>query len=266
MIQPISTIKVAVKNMGRYLSENAENVVVVHCKAGKGRSGTIACCLLLTLAELPPPSRHVSNRPRHSYYPSGNEIDADQSRPSQLKIHQGHAKSDASAVQRLVEPHIIPSAASSTSHLTTTEATENSNSNLPPALERAEDVLKLHTRRRMKTKESNKTKEKDVSRWRMGVSIPSQRRFIEYFARELANEVVHNSHNVRVWRVTVRLSENFGKLAKTMYTDDYVEALQDGVNNDDESFSIQDDRWDKEKMVHRFAETDEYTTEEDDQS
>ena len=63
----------------------------------------------------------------------------------------------------------------------------------------------------MKTKE-----EKDVSKWRTGVSIPSQRRFIEYFARVLANEVELETHEIKINKVTVRLRENFGMIAKSM--------------------------------------------------
>lgn len=34
-------------SMKKYLDANSENVVVVHCKAGKGRTGVACCCLLL---------------------------------------------------------------------------------------------------------------------------------------------------------------------------------------------------------------------------
>lgn len=44
------------------------------------------------------------------------------------------------------------------------------------------------------------------------------------------------------------------------YNDDYVKALEDGAK--DNSFKVVDDKWDKQKMVTRFAETDEYTVEE----
>lgn len=212
---PLPLIQVAVNDMKRYLNENKENVVVIHCKAGKGRSGTMACCLLLTLNELPPPSRHVSKKSREnvsakqaaptiSTTAPSPTTKAQQSESLRPRLDHLDPKREASVVQRLVAPHVVPSPASSTSHLTTTD-------DPPSAFQRAQDVIQLHTHRRMKTKE-----EKDVSKWRTGVSIPSQRRFIEYYARVLANEVSHSNHDVRVGKVTVRLTENFGMLAKTM--------------------------------------------------
>ncbi|EPY34670.1 phosphatidylinositol-3,4,5-trisphosphate 3-phosphatase [Strigomonas culicis] len=36
-----------VRDAMAYLDEHAENVVVIHCKAGKGRTGVMACCLLM---------------------------------------------------------------------------------------------------------------------------------------------------------------------------------------------------------------------------
>ncbi|TIB81273.1 phosphatases II [Wallemia mellicola] len=250
---PLPLIKVAVRDMKSYLSENKDNVVVIHCKAGKGRSGTMACCLLLLLGELPPPSRHVSKKSRS---------DVPQPEITPPNLDHLDPKREASTVQRLVSPHVVPSPASSTSHLTTTE-------DLPPALQRAQDVIQLHTHRRMKTKQDS-----EVSKWRTGVSIPSQRRFIEYYARVLAREIPQNNHTVNVTKITVRLTENFGMIGKTIfglantrmglhfakYNDDYVKALEDGAK--DNSFKVVDDKWDKQKMVTRFAETDEYTVEE----
>lgn len=35
--------------MAGFLGENPENVVVIHCNHGKGRTGTLICCFLMFL-------------------------------------------------------------------------------------------------------------------------------------------------------------------------------------------------------------------------
>ncbi|KAI5965116.1 TEP1 [Candida theae] len=44
---PMQYIIDATDEIGRFLRENDDNVVVLHCKAGKGRSGTICCAYLM---------------------------------------------------------------------------------------------------------------------------------------------------------------------------------------------------------------------------
>lgn len=43
----LHTLFLICKKMHDYLSINSENVVVINCKAGKGRTGTVICCFLL---------------------------------------------------------------------------------------------------------------------------------------------------------------------------------------------------------------------------
>lgn len=50
-----------VADMTAWYAEHPDNVVVVHCKAGKGRSGTLACCYLISLPKLPPPPQDPRN-------------------------------------------------------------------------------------------------------------------------------------------------------------------------------------------------------------
>lgn len=44
---PIELVFTACEHASDYLQANENNVVVVHCNHGKGRTGTIVCCLLL---------------------------------------------------------------------------------------------------------------------------------------------------------------------------------------------------------------------------
>ncbi|CAO1630936.1 unnamed protein product [Sympodiomycopsis kandeliae] len=58
---PLSMIPMVVADMTSWLAEDSRNVVVIHCKAGKGRSGTLACCYLMSLPKLPSAPRDPRN-------------------------------------------------------------------------------------------------------------------------------------------------------------------------------------------------------------
>lgn len=54
---PLRLMSAFVKDAKSYLAEHPKGVVVVHCKAGKGRTGVMVCCLLL---EIEPSLQHLA--------------------------------------------------------------------------------------------------------------------------------------------------------------------------------------------------------------
>ncbi|PWN48289.1 hypothetical protein IE53DRAFT_319705 [Violaceomyces palustris] len=58
---PLSMIPLFVADMTDWLESDPDSVAVIHCKAGKGRSGTMTCCYLISLPYLPSPPQDVRN-------------------------------------------------------------------------------------------------------------------------------------------------------------------------------------------------------------
>ncbi|ORX35851.1 hypothetical protein BD324DRAFT_629254 [Kockovaella imperatae] len=52
---PLPLLPLAVREMTAWLQGDPERIAIIHCKAGKGRSGTLLCSYLLSLPQLPPP-------------------------------------------------------------------------------------------------------------------------------------------------------------------------------------------------------------------
>lgn len=52
---PLPLLPLAVREMTAWLDGDSERIAIIHCKAGKGRSGTLLCSYLLSLDNLPPP-------------------------------------------------------------------------------------------------------------------------------------------------------------------------------------------------------------------
>lgn len=52
-VPPLSLIPLFVADITEYLESDPDATAVIHCKAGKGRSGTMTCCYLVSLPYLP---------------------------------------------------------------------------------------------------------------------------------------------------------------------------------------------------------------------
>ncbi|KAJ1033885.1 hypothetical protein NDA16_000093 [Ustilago loliicola] len=94
-VPPLSLIPLFVADITEYLESDPDATAVIHCKAGKGRSGTMTCCYLVSLPYLPtaptslrnyskmqrPPQQSVAPPPALAPIPSANGA-PDQQQPS----------------------------------------------------------------------------------------------------------------------------------------------------------------------------------------
>ena len=60
-VPPLSLIPLFVADITEYLESDPDATAVIHCKAGKGRSGTMTCCYLVSLPYLPTAPTSVKN-------------------------------------------------------------------------------------------------------------------------------------------------------------------------------------------------------------
>ncbi|TKY89895.1 hypothetical protein EX895_001192 [Sporisorium graminicola] len=60
-VPPLSLIPLFVADITEYLESDPDATAVIHCKAGKGRSGTMTCCYLVSLPYLPTAPTSVRN-------------------------------------------------------------------------------------------------------------------------------------------------------------------------------------------------------------
>ncbi|EST07994.1 Protein-tyrosine phosphatase, active site [Kalmanozyma brasiliensis GHG001] len=60
-VPPLSLIPLFVADITEYLESDPDATAVIHCKAGKGRSGTMTCCYLVSLPYLPTPPTSLKN-------------------------------------------------------------------------------------------------------------------------------------------------------------------------------------------------------------
>ena len=207
------------------MQADEENIVVIHCKAGKGRSGTMCCCYLLSLSSLPQPpslsqnfskgkgplSNVTSPSTSIGASPADSEPDSEDDSPNPPRSQSGGAAMDLAGMRgehrhrsgreritRLVE-NLASSGdeAGEEGRDAEDEADQAADAEVRAMADKLEQIFNLHTAQRMMPQKqmssgsdradapTSPTKPKKPVR---GVSIPSQRRFVAYWSRVLSKD------------------------------------------------------------------------------
>ncbi|KAK0503091.1 hypothetical protein EDD18DRAFT_1136342 [Armillaria luteobubalina] len=198
---PLALLPLVAREMRAWLSGSPHRVAVLHCKAGKGRSGTMACAYLLSLDD------HLTNSLKRSH--SGEEMA--KLRAEDVIDAMPDSTSSAAPNNPLFDAYL--ERPQSTGTPLSTPTSSGSTTSL-------KSVLDLHTSRRMKAPSDDKKQ-------KQGVSIPSQRRWLYYWSLLLAHQapshiwcglspsrLLNTSQakvpKVRLTQVTLRMKESSG--------------------------------------------------------
>ncbi|KAF8067782.1 hypothetical protein FPV67DRAFT_1669665 [Lyophyllum atratum] len=190
---PLPMMPLVAREMRAWLQGSPDRVAVIHCKAGKGRSGTMACTYLLSLDDDPSPPKlgrsYTSNEWAKIRADSAMDVV-----PSDVDDDTKQVTNSGSStpLEDVPERTESPGPASPTSNTSV----------FPDSLTA---ILDLHTSRRMKAPSSLGKKLKQ------GVSIPSQRRWLYYWALILAHAAPPHlwpaTEESQVQRPKVRLTQ-----------------------------------------------------------
>jgi phosphatidylinositol-3,4,5-trisphosphate 3-phosphatase/dual-specificity protein phosphatase PTEN len=195
---PLAIMPLVAREMNEWLRGSPERVAVLHCKAGKGRSGTMACTYLLSQNDEPTPPKLQRSHSAAEWAKKRTDstIDAlpemtSHAQEPKLSPVLETAKAPPSDAEGLLD---IDSGG-----LPPRSSTPNKEKSFTDALK---GVLDLHTARRMKP-----PSEKAPQKVKQGVSIPSQRRFLNYWALLLAHDAPKHMWNPSLPKQKVRITQ-----------------------------------------------------------
>ncbi|THU78172.1 phosphatases II, partial [Dendrothele bispora CBS 962.96] len=174
---PLAILPLVAREMRLWLEGSPERVAVLHCKAGKGRSGTMACAYLLSLDTKPRPPTQERNYNAKDW--------AKRRADEAMNVVPPDEGAEAVPTLEPVPDEDIPQAESPAAMTSTDKmglpTTSQQLQNQKTFTSTLKDVLDLHTSRRMKPSSPDKIP-------KQGVSIPSQRRWLNYWALLLSHE------------------------------------------------------------------------------
>ncbi|KAF8167400.1 hypothetical protein B0H34DRAFT_681736 [Crassisporium funariophilum] len=206
---PLAVMPLVAREMRAWLSGSPDRVAVLHCKAGKGRSGTMACSYLLSLEDLPTPPKLERSYNAKQWAKRRTESTIDSLPPDEELQHSANATTSThhqTPLSQLLENQASPLSSDTSGILDGDKGFSQSGMAVSPTMasppssanpeksftDALKGVLDLHTGRRMKAPSEKDSKEEGndakESKVKQGVSIPSQRRFLYYWALLLAHE------------------------------------------------------------------------------
>ncbi|KAL1739279.1 hypothetical protein HDZ31DRAFT_69101 [Schizophyllum fasciatum] len=212
---PLAIMPLVAREIRAWLDGSKERVAVLHCKAGKGRSGTMACSYLLTLHK-DPSAPELERSYTAKQWAKLRADDTMKAVPDDIDSDNENGVIESELATPSQVKDWSSSDASSVSSPTPNGGDKPAETGVPSKsfTDSLKGVLDLHTARRMKPVESGK-------KVKQGVSIPSQRRWLYYWALLLSNEAPKHlwpplgapaapPPRVRLTEVRVRMTEETG--------------------------------------------------------
>ncbi|KAI8986888.1 phosphatases II [Trametes punicea] len=212
---PLAILPLVAREIRLWLDGSPDRVAVLHCKAGKGRSGTMACAYLLSVDIGP-------SRPSVNHGVTEKERAKSRAEQVMNSMPEDEAADVANPNGQTLEGDdpIKREITSEDNEAAGQRSGMKSEAESKPARKDTGDslnqVLELHTTRRMKRPSSPSKKHKQ------GVSIPSQRRWLYYWSLVLAHQAppdfwstgpdmpIRPSPKVRLTHIKVRMRELSG--------------------------------------------------------